>query len=342
MFHIFFSSGSRSIADAFPNLKTYDPLRLNLRTKYASHIDLVLWVAHCNISFHCLDDEMIHNYHKHLGVRSPMNARQFKGCISRCSSILKKHMDEYLQTISAFCITTDAWTDIRLRKYVAVTYHAIDQNMMRLFSFPRDILFVPHSHSWYQVANAVSGAINSHISGQAILSSVVTDNGSNFVKMSVALMKNLHENDINGAMLGPDDWDAPIEDLDAFETVGWRCVCHTMQLALLDCLDTDKGLADATIKSIIRKVRDISVSIRRSANLRQVLLQVQNANGRKALVPKVDMPTRWSTIYYMLERYELISQDITFLAALGAMDDLDVHILNHGELLQLRSLLKAL
>ena len=337
-----FSTGSLFITQAFANVRTYDPLRLNLRQKYASHIDLSLWAARNNISLHSLDDEAIHDYHRHLGIRCPLSAKQFKDCISRCADIVKGHIDKYLQSLSAFSITTDAWTDVRLRKYVAVTYHSIDPNTMKLFSFPRDILFVPHSHNWYNVANSISSAINSHISGHAIMSTVVTDNGSNFVKMSVALMVNLAEDEVESRLLGPNDWDAPIEDLDSFETSGWRCVCHTLQLAVLDCLDLDKGLADDNVKCIMRKVRDMSAAIRRSAKLRHQLATVQKANNRRQLVPIIDMPTRWSTIYYMLERYEVVAQDIAFLATLGDLDDLDVHVLNHGELIQLRSLLKAL
>ena len=323
-------------------MKTYDPLRLNLREKYASHVDLALWVARCNISLHSIEDELLYNYHKHLGVRCPLSRRVFKECVSRCAMISKKHMDEHLQSLSAFAITTDAWSDVRLRKYIAVTYHAVDPNTMKLFSFPRDLIYVPQSHNWFRVTNAISNAINSHISGQSVMSTVVTDNGSNFVKMAVALMGNLNENEVESSILGPDDWNEPVQDLDSFETSGWRCVCHTMQLAVLDCLDHEKGIAHASIKSLVSKVRDLSVAIRRSSSLRHQLSLVQKANDRKQLVPIIDMPTRWSTIYYMLERYELLSQDIAYLAILGVMDDLHLEILSHYELIQLRSLLKAL
>lgn len=92
-----------------------------------------------------------------------------------------------------------------LRKYISVIYHAIDPNSFTLLSLTRDVFFVPESHTWFEVANAVRAAIHSHFPGSALLSTVTTDNGANFIKMSIALLSTLSEKEIDPLL--PGSWD---------------------------------------------------------------------------------------------------------------------------------------
>ena len=290
-----------------------------------------------------MEDKSFHDYHASLGV-SPgfTSARAYRHTISILANYVRKQIDSKLKILKAFSITTDAWTDQLLRKYIAITFHAIDPETFKLFSFPRDVLFIPENHTWYHVTNKIAEAIHAHTSNSANLSCVVTDNGSNFVKMSVALMRDLDVAAIEG--IGEDDWEAPANDIADFETSGWRCVAHTMQLAVLDVLDTNKGSAPDNWRAVITNVRGVCTTVRVSANLRNQLKDVQACKSRPNKIPKVDCPTRWSTLFYMLQRFDVIYEDLRNLALLGAFDDRssDWTFPLHADMHKVRALVIAL
>ena len=162
--------------------------------------------------------------------------------------------------------------------------------------------------------------------------------------MCTALLRDLDEAAADG--LGPDDWDVPIEyfpgELEDYEKCGWRCVAHTAQLCVMDVLDTTRGIAPERDLSMILNVRTISNAVRNSPNLRNMLRQIQSFHGKKRLIPLVDMPTRWSTLYYMLVRFDEIYSDLLDMCVLGAFDDRDITFPNHQQMQRLRAINKAL
>ena len=179
--------------------------------------------------------------------------------------------------------------DQLLWKYIAITFHMIDLETFKLFLFLCNILFIPENHTWYHITNKIAEAIHTHTNNSANLSYIVIDNGSNFVKMSVALIWDLDVVAIEG--IGEDDWEAPANDIADFETSGWRCVAYTMQLAVLDVLDTNKDFAPDNWKAIITNVRGIYTTVYVSANLHNQLKDVQACKSQPNKILKVNCPT---------------------------------------------------
>lgn len=136
---------------------------------------------------------------------------QFTRFIKLVSSSINSLIDSKLKALPAFSVTCDAWTDSVMRKYISITYHAIDPGSFELISFTRDIIFLPESHSWWNITNAVRTAINSHFPGNSLLSTITTDNGSNFVKMSIALLSTLGNSELDNSDLLPDSWDQQVQ-----------------------------------------------------------------------------------------------------------------------------------
>jgi len=91
----------------------------------------------------------------------------------------------------------------------------------------------------------MSKVINDHFPSTSLLACVTTDNGSNFVKAAIGLLHTLDEGEIDH--LGPDDWDHQVDILSEYDDVGWRCVAHTMQLAVVDVLNPVNGSAPPSI-----------------------------------------------------------------------------------------------
>ena len=89
--------------------------------------------------------------------------------------------------------------------------------------------------------------------------------------MSIALLQNVGKEVVDGYNVGPDDWEERVSNLHDFECFGWRCVAHTMQLAVLDVL---KGKPHA-VSDAIKVVRDISIHTKRSASMMEKLRSVQ-------------------------------------------------------------------
>jgi len=114
-----------------------------------------------------------------------------------------------------------------------------------------------------------------------------------------------------------------------------------MHLAVLDVLDLTRGCAQKDVLLLIDSVRKISAYIRKSPNIRQSLIVIQRATNSKILIPKIDEPTRWCTIYYMLERFEVISLNVQYLAALGIFNGTDLSIPTFQEMQIIRLLLKV-
>lgn len=129
----------------------------------------------------------------------------------------------------------------------------MDDIKPKLSTITRDIIFLPQSHTWWQLTNAIGKAIRDHFGPKSLLACVTTDNGSNFVKASIGLLHTLEEGALS--QLGPDDWDERIEVVNEYEDVGWRCVAHTMQLAVMDVLDTSSRTAETQYHHVILQVQ---------------------------------------------------------------------------------------
>jgi hypothetical protein len=112
-----------------------------------------------------------------------------------------------------------------------------------------------------------------------------------------------------------------LQDSDDDSLWAWKCVDHKLQLAVLDAFGEKSPNTEA--RDLICRVRGICTFIRLSANRRILLKETQSASGHPVLVPKLDCPTRWSSVFMMLDRFLKIYPDIQVMVLRGLFDDFE-------------------
>jgi hypothetical protein len=75
---------------------------------------------------------------------------------------VRRQNASYTKEVQFFSITTDAWTDTALRKYICVTYHWVDQDFT-IRAMVGDMICVPKSHTWDVVCKEVASRIHNHM-----------------------------------------------------------------------------------------------------------------------------------------------------------------------------------
>ncbi|GBN17231.1 Zinc finger BED domain-containing protein 4 [Araneus ventricosus] len=204
-------------------------------------------------------------------------------------------------TIKKACLTTDCWTSANNESFMSVTAHYLDEEFkMNSLLLDVSILFVPHTS-----ANLASETLkiveNWNLQGKILVT--VTDNASNIV----------------GAIKNGLKW----------QHLG--CFAHTINLILKD--------AQVEFSCLVEKVKSIVCHFKRSTAANSRLMECQVTSGKDAKKLIQDVPTRWNSTFYMLERFvELESCIRTTVALLDA----DLPYLTAGEWKTLQLLCKAL
>ena len=201
-----------------------------------------------------MEDKHFDLYHQSPSTTSTPSAKSIAAVFKKIAKVIREQVNKYLKSVKAFSITSGGWTDVSLRKFIRVTHHFIESESLELMPFPCDLFYVLESHTWHQITNSLRNAFDSHID-TPLLTIVVTDNGANFVKMSISFLQNVGRDVVEGNGIRPDDLEECVDDMHDFECLGWRCVAHTMQLAVLDVL---KENATSAVAEVIKMVRDIS------------------------------------------------------------------------------------
>lgn len=99
----------------------------------------------------------------------------------------------------------------------------------------------------------------------------------------------------------------------------------------MDVLNLTDGTAAASIRRTISNIREICSTVRSSANmkaeflaLQKVVLRASKSKEESKSTPKglkLDCPTRWSTLYYMLERFKELFPCLQRFALVGGFDE---------------------
>lgn len=86
------------------------------------------------------------------------------------------------------------------------------------------------------------------------------------------------------------------------------CVDHTLSRMTTVAIEYSPQFEDLLIK-----IRSIVTYFKRSVNAADALRAIQKKNGKsegEVLKLKKDEPTRWGSMYYMLERFILLAEDV--------------------------------
>jgi len=178
-----------------------------------------------------------------------------------------------------FAITTDGWDDDRQRGYVSATFHWIDATWVaRERAISVEQLEPPHTAK--RIAAALSRTINFWLDDTQMVVAIVSDGGRNFRAASQLVM-------VGGEV------DA-VADMNASEAV--YCIEHRIQLVVNDVLRRGRCFSD------IEAVKELVDAITFHTALHQTLHSLQSEKARPLDLIR-DVPTRWSSVYDMLERF---------------------------------------
>ncbi|GFO47760.1 Zinc finger bed domain-containing protein 1 [Plakobranchus ocellatus] len=235
-------------------------------------------------------------------VVAPLEAQTAAPSV-RCHLVLphiyneeKKKVFDALQEATAVSMTTDIWSSRAMQGYMTVTAHFIS-NDWKMMSHVLETSRMVESHTAENIASKLTRVMEEWKISDKI-SAVVTDNAANVVK-AVGLLK--------------EPTCALIQT--CFPSDTWA-VSLSLNLVVTTAL---KDAED--VKPVIDAVKEIvnffHHSVKASDSLRELQSQ-QIPNQPHPLKPINDVPTRWNSTYYMLERYlELHTQVTTALCLSG-------------------------
>ncbi len=195
----------------------------------------------------------------------------------------KKNIYDMLSLLQQkMSITTDAWTACTNQAYLSVTLHWIDKEWC-MKHILIDLIPIHENHTGLVLAENILNTLKDYNIGNKILA-VTTDNAANMINFGRHLATMLADKFNNK------------------EFMHFRCAAHILNLAV------QAGLK--LINEPIEKARKFSSKIRNSQPLFEELKKIFAMKGRPFLVPEVDTPTRWNSLYLSIKKLYCI-KDMT-------------------------------
>ncbi|XP_018377324.1 PREDICTED: zinc finger BED domain-containing protein 1-like, partial [Trachymyrmex cornetzi] len=192
----------------------------------------------------------------------------------------------------SFCLTTDCWTSRNTESYIAVTVHFINDNF-ELISVLLECSTMSTNHTSKNLAHEIRRIVHEWGIEKKILLAV--SDSANNIKSAIS------------------------------KELGWKhfsCFAHTLNLIVNDALHTDG------ITEILEKIKIIVGHFKRSYISNEKLMLFQKNNGDQPLKLIQDVPTRWNSTYFMLERFSKLE---TAIRSTLAVLDKDLPILTVEE-----------
>ncbi|XP_074108741.1 E3 SUMO-protein ligase ZBED1-like isoform X1 [Cotesia typhae] len=178
--------------------------------------------------------------------------------------LLKK---KKLEAIDSFSMTADVWTETKTsRNFLGCTVHYVEENSLKTLTL--DMIELTDRHTSENISKQFENILVKWNIPKHKVTAVVTDNGANMVKAV---------NDTFGVHKG------------------LRCFAYSLNLAMTDTFDKCQEL-----KEIIDKVHNVVIFFK-SPIAAAELKKVQNSDEVLRLIQ--DVPTRWNSKFYMLERF---------------------------------------
>ena len=193
-------------------------------------LTLLGWFVEKGISFNSVDSPYFREYHDISSwIRPPSRKRLAVNLLRNLYNMIMERNKERMKQADYFAITSDAWTSDAQQKFVGLTAHFLTPDF-RMESLCLAVIPLAESHSWINLTEAVAARIMDAVPDHAILTTCVTDNGANFIKMARSLMTNMivavtEDEDL-------DSWDEPLED-NADELTGTCYYCYNASKYLL-------------------------------------------------------------------------------------------------------------
>lgn len=175
-------------------------------------------------------------------------------------------------------LTVDMWSSCTNQAYLAVTIHWIDEDW-RLRHFLLDLLPFKETHTGIHIADQLLQLVEDMDIGTKILS-LTTDNASSMITCGRTFIQYLQDNYQNS------------------EVEHRRCAAHILNLSV----EQGKKCVD----DIVVKARQFASTIRRSQKYLEELKRIFEMKSQPFLIPDIDVPTRWNSMYAMLLKLKRI------------------------------------
>jgi hypothetical protein len=194
--------------------------------KIMKEVALLRWLIESKVSFNTLDQDSFRDVLQEWGVML-----ESKNTMLNLLTPLFEHIVEVteraLEVCAGIACTFDLWTSSAGRKYLAITYHGIDESW-RLFHCVLDVVHFRGSTQSEVIAAVVRGCIEKHLSKDKLVTVVVSDGGG----------------------------DAKHAREDLLEFDGHDCFNHDLNLCLGDAVKLATGAAMdfATMEHLIREI----------------------------------------------------------------------------------------
>ncbi|XP_072392289.1 zinc finger BED domain-containing protein 4-like [Diabrotica undecimpunctata] len=187
---------------------------------------------------------------------------------------------QIIRNAKTVCLTTDNWSSVNTESYMAVTAHFLDENF-QLKSILLECSTMPGHHTSINLSQNILKICNEwNIIDKILL--VVSDNAPSIVG---AIKKELQ----------------------------WKhfgCFAHTLNLVV------KHSIAFPEVDNIIQKIKSIVGHFKRSCLSNEKLMNYQKQSGGPALKLLQAVPTRWNSVFYMLERFNQLEDAIKCTMAL--------------------------
>jgi hypothetical protein len=154
------------------------------KKRHVQELALTVHWLQKGLPLNSLKGDAFAEYHRAMGWAPPPHPQRIRNVIIPLLNqfVVRETQQYMMKNVQFFSITTDGWTDSMLRKFVAVTYHFIDDNL-RVRSFCGDVIPLSKRHTWDVVTAAVASRIQNTVHPDAVLVATVTDNAANFIKV---------------------------------------------------------------------------------------------------------------------------------------------------------------
>lgn len=197
--------------------------------------------------------------------------------------VIGKSYKEMLNTVSYVTLTTDAWTDtMNSKSYLGVTVHCISN--IKLMSGMLDVYPLSERHTADYLREILTKVQNNWNIPNSKITCVVSDGAANIVKA-------IHGN------YGEDKH--------------LHCFAHMINLIPPNAISKVPALVllITQIKSIVTFFKH---SVIASDKLTNYQLQ-DGCNKGSTLKLKQEVPTRWNSMFYMMDRFKLLASKISMV-----------------------------
>lgn len=208
----------------------------------------------------------MHFMKKVLPLYKLPSRKTFTQLLSSKYDVLSASVKSKLSLVNHITLTTDVWTDtINTKSFLGITVHFLSLNKLNLESIALGVLELDERHTSVNIADWLNDALNTWGLNKNQIFLVVTDNGSNIKNAVYACFgKKKH----------------------------LPCFAHTLNLVVQNALDDTKDVA-----LVIDKVKKLVTFFKQSVSASDELRKISNFKLKQSV------PTRWNSVYFMLERF---------------------------------------